>query len=100
MSSSKEVHAIIGERQSNYGDFYDFSILVQKLKDVVQKHPNWPKMSPHHKEGIEMILHKLARSINGNPDYLDSYVDVKGYAQCIINSIEKELEQLCNNIKT
>ena len=36
-----------------------------------------------------MILHKVARILNGDPDYVDSWADIAGYAQLVVNILEK-----------
>ena len=35
------------------------------------------------RESLEMLAHKVARILNGNPDYVDSWHDVSGYATLV-----------------
>ena len=37
-----------------------------------------------------MICHKLGRIINGDPNYDDSWLDIAGYAQLIVNRLRKD----------
>ena len=39
-------------------------------------------------EALEMILHKIARIVNGDPDYADSWVDIAGYAKLVADRLE------------
>jgi glucan phosphorylase len=88
----KQVNEILEERGSRYGDFNKLSRLSQSIKDVYyinQKENVTPAMS----EAIEMIIHKLARIINGDPYYKDNFIDIQGYCQLYLdelNRIEKE----------
>ena len=35
-----------------------------------------------------MIVHKLARIVNGNPDKVDSWVDIAGYATLVAERLQ------------
>ncbi len=37
-----------------------------------------------------MIFHKIARIINGDPNYADSWVDIAGYATLVANRLENK----------
>ena len=39
-------------------------------------------------EALEMIVHKIARIINGDADYSDSWRDIAGYAMLISDRLE------------
>jgi hypothetical protein len=34
-----------------------------------------------------MICHKIARILNGDPNYADSWVDIAGYAQLVADRL-------------
>jgi hypothetical protein len=40
------------------------------------------------REAIDMIIHKLGRIINGNPDKVDSWRDVAGYSTLVADRLE------------
>ena len=71
------------ERGGNYGAFEDHALLCQEMKHTVQQHPNWDLLDADMKESLEMIMHKMARIINGNPTYVDSWTDISGYATLV-----------------
>lgn len=85
------------ERGNNYGDFKEHARLTMSMKDIVRTAPSFNRMEPYQVEAIDMILHKLGRIINGDPDYIDSWVDIAGYAtlvereltSCPVSSSEK-----------
>jgi hypothetical protein len=44
------------------------------------------------KEALEMVAHKLGRIVNGDPNYLDSWVDIIGYTQLVLDRLKKDQE--------
>ena len=47
-------------------------------------------LEPDQVEALIMISHKLARIVNGDPHYDDSWRDVAGYAQLVANRLTKD----------
>lgn len=84
-----DIQATLTERGSRYGNFAGHALVTQRLKEVCSNTDNWEqKLNPIHKEAIEMICHKLGRILNGDPNYADSWVDIAGYAQLVVNYLE------------
>ncbi|CAN8142662.1 DUF6378 domain-containing protein [uncultured Thiomicrorhabdus sp.] len=83
MSEVNEVIETLEERGSRYGKFEDQALICQDLKTVMRLTPNWKALSPDQKEALEMIQHKVARILNGDPDYADSWHDISGYASLV-----------------
>ena len=73
--------AILNERGTTYGEFHNRAALSQSLSDIMTTGRSWPKLSPAQREALQMIQHKIARILNGDPFYLDSWVDIVGYAE-------------------
>lgn len=73
------------ERGNRYGSFTTHSALSQSLKKCMIKHnvTKWNNLVSDQKEALEMIQHKVARIINGDPDYIDNWHDIQGYAKLI-----------------
>lgn len=71
------------ERAKTYGKFSDLAKISQNLKSVMRNTPNWDKLKPNQKEALEMVMHKVARILNGDPDYADSWHDLGGYSGLI-----------------
>ena len=49
--------------------------------------PNWAALSDDKKEALGMIAHKIARILNGDPEYGDSWHDIAGYAKLVEDSL-------------
>lgn len=71
----------VTERTSQYGDFRDQGFISQLLKDGARQGDSWGLMEAYQREAVDMILHKIARIVCGNPDYADSWHDIQGYAK-------------------
>jgi len=78
-----EIDKILNERGEQYGDFSDQSRIAQRLKEVVRGAKSWERMPDYQKEGVEMILHKVSRMVNGDHLNLDTVDDIIGYARLI-----------------
>ena len=83
-----DIEETLKERGSRYGDFKYHGKLSQELKECMKSGLSWSKLDPDQKEALEMIQHKVARILNGDPNYDDSWRDIAGYATLI----EKRLE--------
>ena len=83
-----EVLKTLEERGKNYGKFKDHAQLSQTLKEFVRQPSGYENLSDSMKESLDMIMHKIARIINGDPTHVDSWHDISGYATLV----EKELE--------
>lgn len=87
--STSNVDATLTERGTRYGEFIDHSRYAQDLKRAMQRVPaNWHKLSDDKKEALEMVVHKIGRILNGDPEYIDSWHDIIGY----VRLVEKNLE--------
>lgn len=90
-SGNGSVETVLHDRGIVYGDFEDVATLSQSLKQSIFKHLNYnfdtDALPDTIKEGLEMIIHKLVRVVNGDPYYIDNYRDIVGYAQLIIEHL-------------
>lgn len=77
------------ERGKRYGKFKDHAYISQDLKQVVYRSldGNNNYLAPDQKEALEMICHKIARILNGDPNYADSWHDIAGYASLIADRL-------------
>ena len=83
MHSKVDITAIVDERGSQYGDFAEQGQIAQALKDYMREHTGWDRLLPHQRESLDMIMHKVSRILNGNPNHKDSWVDIEGYAHIV-----------------
>jgi len=85
------VEATLRERGSRYGDFYDNASISQQLKDIAEITPGWNnRLTLLHREGLTMIFQKIARILNGDPNYADNWHDIQGYAKLVEDRLPKE----------
>jgi len=82
------INDILNERGSNYGAFESHAAISQRMKSSLKDGEGWVNCSVSQKETLEMICHKMARIVNGDPTYLDSWVDIIGYTQLIVEQLE------------
>ena len=80
---------LLEQRGQNYGDFSGQASISQGLKDVARNGVQYDSLKPFQKESVEMILHKIARIVNGNPNYIDSWKDIIGYSQLVVDKLNK-----------
>lgn len=84
------VNDTLTERGSRYGKFRNNAETAQALKDVVRSHLfNYDDkdLDSDQMEALDMICHKIARIINGDPDYVDNWVDIAGYATLVADRL-------------
>jgi succinylglutamate desuccinylase len=89
LQSSVDIEAITAERGEQYGDFADQAHIAQDLKDYMRLMPGWNDLLPHQRESLDMIQHKISRILNGNPNIVDSWSDIAGYAHIVAVRIPK-----------
>lgn len=88
MITLASIDSTIADREAAYGGFKGQSRLAQSLKETVREHEGWKRLSPDKREAADMILHKIARAVNGNPDLFDTWHDIEGYAKLIADELE------------
>lgn len=84
------VDTVLDSRAQDYGAFKDGAQLMQGLKRLMADHAQ-----RHNKtfaddqwEALEMIIHKVGRIVNGNPDKVDHWTDIAGYAKLVADRLE------------
>lgn len=85
MIDCQTVERTLEERGTRYGAFSGHAEISQQLKAVLRMYEakRGCDLYPDQREALEMICHKMARIINGDPNYADSWHDIAGYAKLI-----------------
>jgi len=88
--SADQVKALLDERGKNYGTFEALSKIVQSLKGVIYKElgSRSKALADDQIEALDMICHKIARIINGDPNHIDSWQDIAGYARLVAERLQ------------
>ena len=87
---TRKIDEVLEERGSRYGEFHSHAYMSQLIKDTFKLFPSYKELRPSQKEAIEMIAHKLARVLNGDPNYIDNWTDIAGYARLVEQELDKE----------
>jgi len=88
---SQDVQATLGLRQSSHGDFMHNGRIMQQLKNDARATTGWAKLQPHQAEALDMIFSKIGRIIIGNPNHLDSWTDIAGYATLVADRLQGKI---------
>jgi hypothetical protein len=86
----KYVDETLDNRAQDYGKFKDGAELMQGIKRLLADHAlrHNKTFADDQWEALEMIVHKMARIVNGNPDKVDHWVDIAGYAKLIADRLQ------------
>lgn len=92
------------KERSRYGSFENHSILSQKLKNSCNLHRSTIgclPLPPELQESLDMILHKIARIMNGDCFYDDNWHDIQGYAKLAEDIIKSgKYANVCKSMPT
>jgi transposase-like protein len=85
-----DVDAILDERATNYGSFLTMSKVTQRLKAVAHQFAgqNNKTFDADQAEALDMIFTKIGRILNGDPNHIDSWVDIAGYAKLVADRLQ------------
>jgi hypothetical protein len=86
------VNEMLAGREARYGSFQGHAEISQVIKQVIHSaaKARGKDLESDQLEALDMIAHKIARIINGDPNYADNWVDIAGYATLVANRLEKE----------
>ena len=81
MDANEELQNMLKTRRETHGDFEEFSEVAQSLKNEMRDTVGWAKLNNSQREALDMIAHKIARILTGDPSHKDHWDDIAGYAQ-------------------
>ena len=82
--------SLLDTRGSTHGNFRDNARLVQNLKTSMQDSDNWNTLPSYQKEALDMVQHKIGRILTGDSKFLDSWRDIVGYTELVLNELEDD----------
>jgi len=84
------VDNVLSDRAKDYGKFIEGAEIMQMLKRMVHGYieKRQTPLAFDQREAIDMIIHKMGRIINGNPDKVDHWTDIAGYATLVAERLE------------
>jgi hypothetical protein len=71
----------LDERGARYGDFTDHAAIAQDLQTRMRETPGWDDLTLDKAQALTVIADKIARILNGDPEYRDNWHDIAGYAK-------------------
>ena len=85
-----DVDEVLDTRAVDYGKFKDGAELMQGMKRLLAAHAqkHGKTFADDQWEALEMIVHKIGRIVNGNPDKVDHWTDIAGYAKLVADRLE------------
>lgn len=86
-----DLEKTLAERGTVYGRFVDHATISQSIKRSMRAAPGWQELPDDMRESLEMVAHKVARILNGNPGYTDSWHDIAGYAALVEKRLQGEV---------
>lgn len=72
------------ERGEKYGDFAGYALCASELNGELEHRAIANgNLKPIHIEALRMINSKIARILNGDPNHIDNWHDIAGYATLV-----------------
>lgn len=92
------IETMLQGREQRYGTFPGHAEISQHLKTTIRRYlcQRDQHLAADQDEALEMICHKIARIINGDPDYVDNWVDIAGYATLVAHRLECDQRSVGN----
>lgn len=85
-----KVAATLDEREHQYGSFEKVAATTVQLMAIIGSGESASKLSDSQNEALHMICSKIARIVNGDVKYIESWHDIAGYATLIENELSVE----------
>lgn len=82
-----DIDKTLAERGERYGQFRDHAVIAQDIKDAMWHRDGWTRLAPDQKQALEVIADKVARILNGDPQYHDNWHDIVGYAKLVADRL-------------
>jgi hypothetical protein len=85
------VEDILANRQGKHGEFNENSTVTWQIMRILMAQRNWPILTDGQRHALYMDAHKMARIIVGDPNEVDHWDDIAGYATLVADRIRKDV---------
>ena len=84
------VGKVLDARAEQYGSFMQSADTVVRIKSIMHNAVarNNVHLYPDQLQALDMIATKISRIVHGNPNHLDSWIDIAGYATLVADRIQ------------
>ena len=92
------INKTLEQRGERYGKFKDVAATTYAMQEILRNAKNHKHMTDDQVIALDMICNKMARIVNGDPNYIDNWHDIAGYATLVeqelnVTSHDKEQSQ-------
>ena len=90
------INETLEQRGARYGEFSEVAETTYQLQEAL-KRSQPSSMTSSQIIALDMICNKMARIVNGDPNYIDNWHDIAGYATLVeqeLNATSREGEGL------
>ena len=81
------INRTLEQRGSRYGKFKDVASTTYALQEILRDAKSYKHMSDDQVIALDMICNKMARIVNGDPNYIENWHDIAGYSTLIEKSL-------------
>lgn len=85
-----DVMGTLKQREAQYGDYRDVAKISQLIKMALRDVCDTGRLSYFQRESLDMMATKISRIVAGDPDNIDHWLDIEGYARLVRNMLEKD----------
>lgn len=83
-----DINETLAQRQETHGNFESHARISQSIKCQIFNAEGYGQLTADQREALDMIAHKIARILNGNPNVHDHWHDIAGYATLVAIALE------------
>ena len=83
------IEETLEQRGKRYGHFEVHAGIAQKVQNAMRINRQWEKLPDIHKQALTTIADKIARILSGDPNYIDNWSDIAGYATLVSNLLSE-----------
>lgn len=85
-----DIEETLAERGKRYGSFKSHAVIAQAIKEAMwnTSECGWTRLTYDKRQALEVIADKIARILNGDPEYHDNWHDIVGYAKLVADTLK------------
>ena len=91
LSKNQDAHTyqrgILAERAKRYGRFESNARIAQGIMDTLVFGDNWREVAVDQREALHQIAAKISRIVTGDPNYVDNWDDIAGFATLVADRL-------------
>lgn len=85
-----DISKILSERAHQHEIFTDVAKTAMRIQLAIEWALHGKSMRDYQEVALQMITSKIACIANGDPDYVDNWIDIADYALLVVDELEAE----------